>query len=100
MGRKPKNSSAALEWVLPRGSDRRYELRRGSKVIATLTRPKLFGSLAVAELPDGSWTMKRAGFLQPRVTVRRQGSDEDYAVFRPRWTGSGDIEFSDGRRYA
>jgi hypothetical protein len=76
-----------------------YELRAGDEVIATLRWEQAFGTLATAESADGVWTFKREGFFQPRVTIRRSGSETNVAVFRPRWTGSGVLEFPDGRAF-
>ena len=84
-----------LVWSQPKATKRDYELRAGDDVIATLRFQR--GSLADAASGASHWTFKRAGFWQPRVTVRLAGAVEDMAVFRPRWTGGGHLEFPDGR---
>lgn len=60
----------------------RYELVRGESVLATLEWRSAFGTLATAMADGTSWTFKRTGFWSPRITIRREGSDEDEAVFR------------------
>jgi hypothetical protein len=84
-----------LLWIQPAARKREHELRAGDDVIATLDFNR--GSLADAEAAGGHWTFKRQGFWHPRVTVRTAGSDDDLAVFHPRWVGGGTLEFPDGR---
>lgn len=88
--------SDRLVWAPSSTSSRRFELRSGDEVAATLTFDKAVGSLATGRAHAGAWTFKRAGFLHPCVTVRDLGSEYDLAVFRPTWTGSGDVEFGSG----
>lgn len=78
-----------LRWSQPAGLERAYELRAGEELLATLRFRG--GSLAEAETVDGVWTLNRQGFLRPQVTVRRPGSESDVAVFRPYWTGGGEL---------
>src|SRR5262245_39564144 len=59
----------------------------------------MFGSLAIAQSAEGSWTFKRTGFLNPQVTVRVAGSDAEIATFKPSWKGDGRVKMADGRRY-
>ena len=70
-------------------------LSADGEVAATLKWAKSWGSLATAESSDGEWTLKRAGFLRPRVTLRKIGSDSDFAVLAMNWAGEGQIAFSD-----
>jgi hypothetical protein len=65
-------------------------------VVATLTWAKNWGSLATAESAAGEWTLKRLGFLRPRITLRKTGSKSDYAVLSMNWGGGGHVAFSDG----
>jgi hypothetical protein len=84
-----------LLWVQPTARKRAHELRAGDAIVATLDFQR--GSLADAEADGHHWTFKRQGFWHPRVTVRAEGSDADLAVFYPRWTGGGQLDFPDGR---
>ena len=84
-----------LLWIQPSARKREHELRAGEDLVATLRFQR--GSLADAESAGAHWTFKRQGFWQPRVTVRTAGSDDDLAVFHPRWVGGGTLEFPDGR---
>lgn len=58
---------------------RRFELRSGREVLATLHWHNPGGSLATAEAAEGRWTFKRVGFFRTRITVRVAGSDHDVA---------------------
>ena len=88
-----------LYWIQPKGIDNRwFELRAGGHVVATLGFGSLCDSLARAESADGSWTFRRVGILNPRVTVRKAGEEATLAIYTPRWTGrEGTLEFP-GRR--
>lgn len=87
-----------LTWIQPSARKRDYELRAGEEVIITLHWEKGWGSLATAASGGGRWTLKRAGFWHPHVTVRVAGSETDSAVFRAAWTGSGTLELSPTRQ--
>jgi hypothetical protein len=89
-----------LHWVQPKRMQRKFELCGGELIFATLEFQKIFGSLATAVASVGRWTFKRVGFFNPRVTVRREGEENDLAVYRPTWSGThGAIDFGDGRLF-
>lgn len=85
-------STQILSWNQPKAMTRYWELLAGSETVATLKMEKTCGSLATASSADGQWTFKRSGFLHVRVHIRRAGSEQDVAIFYPRWTGSGILE--------
>jgi hypothetical protein len=80
-----------LTWNQPQIAERYYELRSGGAIVATLAWEKAFGSLATAVTSEGSWTLKRAGFLRPVVTARRPGDADNAAVFEPNWAAEGQL---------
>jgi len=86
-------------WVQPDVTDRRYELRAGDVVVATLCWGNPWGSLATGETAEGRWTLKRAGFLQPRVTIRVTGSDAQAGIVTLHWAGNGDVQLADGHAF-
>jgi hypothetical protein len=86
-----------MRWTQP--STWVYELRAGDNSLAALRWQKTFGSLALAESADGTWTFKRSGFLNPKVTVRVLGAEAEVAVFTPGSMGEGTLQLSNGRRY-
>lgn len=78
---------------------RAYALTSGTQTLATLRRERLFGTLSSAETEGRRWTLKRVGFLRPRITVRAEGSEVDEASIQPRWGGGGELVFAGGRRF-
>jgi hypothetical protein len=87
-----------LSWDQPRTLERHYELVSGQSVFATLTWVKVFGSLAEAQTADGSYTLKRGGFMRPHVTIRNAAMDSDIAVLKIGMLRHGTIEFGNGKR--
>jgi hypothetical protein len=89
-----------LHWVQPKAMERRFDLMGVAQRFATLEFPNAFGSLASAWTDDGLWTYKRVGFFATRVTVRAEGSENDLAVYQPKWTGmQGTLMFAGGQTY-
>ena len=88
------------EWLQPKTFQNRFELRDEERVFAALEFPKMFGSLATATTSAASWTFKRVGFFNTRITVRGENLDEDLAVYHPRWTGTqGTLDLGGDTRY-
>ncbi len=84
--------STLFEWTR---SGKVSNLVSDGQVYATVTWVKGWGSLATGESADGRWTLKRVGFLRPRVTVRTEGSQSDLAVVTVNTGGGGKIAFMD-----
>ena len=91
-----KTKSKSFEWTR---SGKVSTLSDDGKVYAKVTLMKAWGSLATGESSDGRWTLKRVGFLRPRVTVRTEGSRSDMAVVTMDFGGGGKIAFSDASAY-
>lgn len=96
-----------FEWSQPEAFRRLYQLTNqltgDGQAAGTLRFEKLGGSLATAQYGADFWTLKRTGFLSPRILIRQSGSEQDFAVFTPTWTGGGWLVFclgcDSGRRY-
>lgn len=86
-------------WRQPSQLRQEYEMVVGDEIVATLRWRKNVGTNAVARSPDGTWSFKAAGFLNPRVTIRLPNSDYDFAVFRPRNNGEGVLEAMAEQRF-
>jgi hypothetical protein len=71
-----------LRWTQPNALVRYHELRGVGGLYATLRWKKMFGSLAVGESNQAKFTFKRAGFLRPYITVRRERLVSDFATLR------------------
>lgn len=92
----PLTFPGPLVWTQPKAMSRVYELRSADTLIGHLRFEKSCGSLASAEVASQKWTLKRVGFLAPRVTVRSANLEADIAVFRPHWGSGGILRFADG----
>jgi hypothetical protein len=88
-----------LRWTQPNALRRRYELRAGSEVVATMRWEKTFGSSAIAESADGNWTFRHTGIFRSRISARATGSESEVAVFKPNWRGEGTVQGPAGRSY-
>jgi len=88
-----------LTWVQKEALQRFYELQFDGEMVATLRFQTCFGSLADAEAVGARWTIKREGFLTPRITARVFGSDANVAVFYPSLGGGGEVVLAGGARY-
>jgi hypothetical protein len=87
-------------WVQRDLADRRYELRAGGSVVATLRWERAWGSLATGETAEGRWTIKRTGFLRPRVTVREAGSETQVALVSLHSGGTtGEVKLADEHEF-
>lgn len=89
-----------LSWMQPKTTQQLFELRLKDKLFGTLIFPKSVGSLANAETSEGKWTFKRVGFFSTRITVRKNGEENDIAAFKPNLMATtGVLEFSNGKKY-
>ncbi len=96
MKRLTSTKSKSFEWTR---SGKVSTLASDGQVYATVTWVKVWGSLAIGESADGRWTLKRVGFLRPRVTVRSEGSHSDLAVVTMDFGGGGKVAFSDASAF-
>lgn len=83
-----------LTWVQPDSQQREYHLVTADQKIASVSWAKEGGTLADAMSEDGRWSFKRGGFLHPRITARKDGSDA--AVFEPGMSGNGVVHLTSG----
>ncbi len=87
-----KPAPELLQWSQKGIFSREYELTAGDRVVARVVFRSMLGSLADVTIDNESWTIKRTGLFRPRVTVRRAGSEEDFAVFTPNtWSAKGEL---------
>lgn len=88
-------------WAKPKPSWTKggYDLRLGEQRLATLKLRSMWGTFATGETSEGSWTFKRVGFFQNRVTVRTLSSDAEIGVFVNDWKMGGTLALPDGRQY-
>lgn len=60
----------ALRWLRSRDRPDAFSLLSGDAMAATLEWQQRGGSLATMRSASGEWSLKRGGFLNPRITVR------------------------------
>jgi hypothetical protein len=82
-------SSGNLCWL--KAGHRAYVLECDGLAAGSLRFSGKCGSLATAETANGKWTLKREGFIHPRVTIRTDGSDATVAVFVLSMSGYGRV---------
>ncbi|HEX4824116.1 MAG TPA: hypothetical protein VFV19_07365 [Candidatus Polarisedimenticolaceae bacterium] len=92
-------SGQGLHWSSISPWQRRFALHAAGELVARLRWEKVFGSLAVAETSDATWTFKRCGFLRPAVSVRVSGAESDLARLEMGWGGRGVLHGPEGRAY-
>lgn len=92
--------STIAEWVQPKALANHYELWSPDALWASLTFRSMSGTLATAETAEGRWTYKRVGFLNPRITVRVEGAEDDVAIYQPRFWGDGTLAFQAGPSFS
>src|SRR5690242_17523684 len=91
-----------LQWSKPRLTQRFYELRApGDQVLATLSRSGVFKERTIAEAEGQKWTFKRQGGFKPRIYIYpgEEPGGEPLAIFNRRWSGKGELVFSDGHTF-
>jgi len=69
------------------------------QVVARLVWKNSWGSMATGESALGNWTFKRAGFLRPKITIRKAETDESLGAVTMDFRGSGVLETSEGESY-
>ncbi len=97
MERLTGTKSKMFEWAR---SGKVSTLTSEGQIYAKVTWAKGWGSLATGESGDGRWTLKRVGFLRPRVTVRMEGSQSDLVVVTMDWEGGGNVAFADASAFS
>lgn len=88
-----------LHWVQPVAGNRYHELRSRKGVHAKLKWKGMYGSLAYVLTNEGTFTLKRAGFLNPHVTVRMRPENTEIAKFNVDLGITGTIELRDGSKF-
>jgi hypothetical protein len=90
-------SDKALCWT--QVAPRVYELRVDLQRFARLEWVTPVGSLATGTAADGHWTIKRMGFLRPRITVRLADQEPNLAIWSSIARGQSLLAFRDGRSF-
>jgi hypothetical protein len=51
----------SLEWVRPKAWKMDWELRKGEKVVATMSSPKMFGTSVTATFGEDHYSLRKGG---------------------------------------
>ncbi len=90
---------SALRWLRTSDAPLEFTLSAGDVPVAVLRWATHRGSFATAETAGGTaWTLKRTGFLTPRLTVRAEGTSVDLATLTAHLRHHS-IELASGDRY-
>ncbi len=93
---QPLDAVRGQEWVWsrPRILTRRWELKAGDALLATLDSVGLLGGGALATTASGAWRLRHVGMLRGRLEVSADGATTTLGQFRPGWFGAGTFECS------
>jgi hypothetical protein len=72
--------ATSLRWLRQSETPLQFDLRSGDDLIARLKWSDGSRTLARFQTSEGTWTLKRVGFLNPRVTMRVEESVENAAL--------------------
>jgi len=86
-----------LRWVRTEGHHE-FELKAGDTAVARLHWRSASGSFATATTARGALTIKRAGFLNPKILVREAGTERTVGILHVHWSVSS-LELKGGRTY-
>jgi hypothetical protein len=89
---------STLRWLRTEESPLEFTLSAGDSPVARIRWFQAGGSLARAETASGEWTLKRGGFLNPHITVRKPGGGENLARLTVHLSYHA-IELADGVTY-
>jgi len=88
----------ALRWLRSGPASLEFQLLSGPAPLGSISWTKAHGSLALARVAERDFTIKRVGFLNPHVTVRREGDTKDLARLASHLSHHR-IELAGGTRY-
>ncbi len=79
----PERGADAFRWLRAPGETLGFTLLNGDREVARLAWRRRGGSFATAETVGGRFTLKREGFLSPRLSLRAEGASEALARLTP-----------------
>lgn len=91
-----------FHWTQPSALDRCFELRSENRLLAELRLEPdrtAYGALEIGNPHTTRWIFKGTGIFKRRLSIRAEGADDDFAVYRPQFWGDGWVEFVNGRKF-
>lgn len=86
-------------WNRPQVGRRRWELRSGTDLVATLDQVGWLGTRMRAVTAHGERALRHEGWLRGRIRVT-EAAGATIAVFHPAWFGAGRLVFEGGATFA
>lgn len=87
-----------IRWTKPSFWRNDFELcDEHGAVIASIHQPSWWRDLVEVEASGNRWIFNRKGFWNRRVEIRSAITGDEPAVFRYNWSGTGQLEYPDGR---
>lgn len=95
---KPLRECFGMEWIWtrPKRLLRRFELRAGEDLVASLETTSWLGVRMTGETARGMWSLRHEGFIPGRVTVRSERGETPDVVFSSGWFGAGPVTSAGG----
>jgi len=87
-----------FDWIHPDPDRSVYELRSGEEIVASLACESSIDS-ATAETSGGAFELKRFGYANPHVLVRKKGGEKEEARFDSSETEPGLLKLANGRQF-
>lgn len=91
-----------LHWIQPSAFERRFLLYSENSLLEDLRIAPdrtACGTLTIANSVTEHWIFKGTGFLKRRLTIRKDGDKDDFAVYRSKFWGDGLVEFVNGNKF-
>jgi hypothetical protein len=87
------------EWIRPKAWKMDWELRKGVKVLATISSPGFFGTSVRATVDDKGYIIRKGGLRKPGAALTRSGDRVPLALMEFDALGKGTVRFASGSIY-
>ena len=96
-----------LQWRRPHFFSSSYELCAGDQLLAALNRTGMLKQSALAQAEGQQWRFQREGLMGRKLVIYPDASEaqlsnepvQALAFIQPGWSGTGTLDFCDGRVY-
>jgi len=97
------NLPSVLSWRQPSLFERRFHLHAGDKLFAELVFAPSHNAVATlmsADAASVTWTFCKMGMFLSKVNIREKGLDHDRAIYKPKFSGGGRLQFLPGESFS
>jgi|ADurb_Cas_03_Slu_FD_contig_21_1264065_length_570_multi_3_in_0_out_0_1 hypothetical protein len=88
-----------MVWGRPKPWKLDWELRQGSKVVAKMSSPSMFGTTVRASIGDEHYVNRKGGLRRPGAAIARQGEPNDIGRLEFDSLDRGTVLLADGATY-